>query len=56
VLTYRASFGASIKNNGLDALITRLEKRNRKGEINLPGVVTKKMEESEAEDSKKDNH
>jgi len=56
VLTYRASFGASIKNNGLDALITRLEKRNRKGEINLPGVVTKKMDESKAEDSKKDNH
>jgi len=56
VLTYRASFGASIKNNGLDALITRLEKRNRKGEINLPGVVTKKMDESKAEGSKKDNH
>ena len=46
VLTYRASFGASIKNEGLDALITRLENRNRKGEINLPGVVSKKMEES----------
>ena len=46
VLTYRASFGASIRNKGLDALITRLENRNRKGEINLPGVVSKKMEES----------
>jgi phospholipid transport system substrate-binding protein len=56
VLTYRSSFGASIKNNGLDALITRLENRNRKGEINLPDVVTKKMDESAAEDNKKDNH
>jgi len=56
VLTYRSSFGASIKSNGLDALITRLENRNRKGEINLPGVVTKKMDESKAEDGKKDNH
>ncbi|MEN8801112.1 MAG: ABC transporter substrate-binding protein [Thiogranum sp.] len=45
VLTYRASFGASIKNNGLNALITQLENRNRKGEINLPGVVTKKMDD-----------
>jgi phospholipid transport system substrate-binding protein len=56
VLTYRSSFGASIKNNGLDALITRLGNRNRKGEINLPDVVTKKMDESAAEDNKKDNH
>jgi phospholipid transport system substrate-binding protein len=56
VLTYRGSFGATIKSNGLDALITRLESRNRKGEINLPGVVTKKMDEAAAEDSKKDNH
>jgi phospholipid transport system substrate-binding protein len=56
VLTYRASFGATIKSNGLDALIARLEKRNRKGEINLPGVVTKKMNESAAQDSKKDEH
>ena len=56
VLTYRASFGATIKSNGLDALIARLENRNRKGEINLPGVVTKKMDKSVAQDSKKDNH
>jgi len=54
VLTYRASFGASIKSNGLDALITRLGRLNRKGEVNLPGVVTKKMDESAAQDSKKD--
>lgn len=56
VLTYRASFGASIKNNGLNALITKLANRNRKGEINLPSVVTKKMDESDTEDRKKDNH
>ena len=56
VLTYRASFGATIRSNGLDALITRLEDRNTKGEINLPGVVTKKMEESAADAGKKDNH
>jgi phospholipid transport system substrate-binding protein len=55
VLTYRSSFGASIKENGLDSLITRLEHLNRKGEVNLPGVVTKKMEESAAKDSKKDS-
>jgi phospholipid transport system substrate-binding protein len=56
VLTYRASFGASINNKGLDALISRLENSNGKGDINLPGVVTKKMDESVAQDSKKDNH
>jgi len=56
VLTYRTSFGATIKHKGLDALITRLENRNRKGETNLPGVVTKKMDESAAQDGKKDNH
>ena len=56
VLTYRTSFGATIKTNGLDALITKLENRNRKGETNLPGVVTKKMDESAAQDGKKDNH
>jgi len=55
VLTYRASFGATIKNKGLDALITRLENRNKKGTVSLPGVVTKKMDESAAQDSKKDN-
>jgi phospholipid transport system substrate-binding protein len=51
-LTYRASFGAIIKNNGLDALIALLENRNKKGEINLPGAVTKKMDESAAKGSK----
>ena len=56
VLTYRSSFGASINNKGLDALISRLENANGKGDINLPGVVTKKMDKSVAQDSKKDNH
>jgi phospholipid transport system substrate-binding protein len=55
VLTYRSSFAASIKNNGLDALITRLENSNRNEEINLPGVVTQKMDESAAQDNKKDD-
>ena len=45
-LTYRASFGAIIKDNGLEALITRLEKRNKEGEINLPGAVARKMDEA----------
>ena len=56
VLTYRSSFGASINNKGLDALISRLENANGKGDINLPGVVTKKMDKSVVQDSKKDNH
>ena len=29
-LTYRGSFGSIIKNDGLDGLITRLEKRKQK--------------------------
>jgi len=56
VLTYRSSFSAIIKSNGVDGLIAKLEIRNRKGEINLPDSVTKKMDDSAAEDGKKDNH
>jgi len=56
VLTYRSSFSSIIKSNGVDGLITKLETRNRKGEINLPDSVTKKMDETAAEDGKKDNH
>ena len=56
VLTYRSSFSSIIKSKGVDGLITKLETRNRKGEINLPDSVTKKMDESAAEDGKKDNH
>ena len=56
VLTYRSSFSAIIKSNGVDGLIAKLENRNRKGEINLPDSVTKKMDESATEDGKKDNH
>lgn len=54
-LTYRTSFGATIKSKGLDALIAQLETLNKKGEVNLPGAVTEKMEKITAEDSKKDN-
>jgi len=53
-LTYRGSFGSIIKNDGLDGLITRLEKRNKVGDIDLPSAVSKKMDESVAEGSIKD--
>ncbi len=49
VLTYRNSFGDIIKKEGLDVLIAQLEDRNSRGDINLPGEVTKKMDESSAE-------
>ena len=49
-LTYRRSFGSIIKNNGLDELIVQLENRNKKGEINLPGAVTKKLEDTTGKD------
>lgn len=39
-LTYRSSFGDTIKHKGLDALIGQLQDRNKKGEIDLPGTVT----------------
>ena len=52
-LTYRTSFGDIIKNDGLNELISQLEHRNKKGEIDLPGAVTKKMEESGNGDGKK---
>lgn len=35
-ITYRSSFGEQIKRDGLDALITQLAERNRKGEVELP--------------------
>lgn len=49
-LTYRTSFGNIIKNNGLNDLISQLENRNKKGEIDLPGVVTKKLEDTTGKD------
>jgi len=49
-LTYRSSFGAMIRDDGLDALIVQLENRNKQGEIDLPGAVTKKMHKSTARD------
>jgi phospholipid transport system substrate-binding protein len=53
-LTYRASFGDTIKHHGLDGLITQLEDRNKKGEIDLPGTVTETFgfEEFTNEDGK----
>lgn len=55
-LTYRGSFSSIIKDNGLDALIVQLENRNKTGEINLPGAVTKKMYDSTTKDDKNINH
>ena len=52
-LTYRVSFGDIIKNNGLNDLISQLENRNKKGEIDLPGVVTSKMDEFPTDGSTK---
>ena len=49
-LTYRTSFGNIIKNKGLKDLISQLENRNKKGEIDLPGAVTKKLEEVSGKD------
>ncbi len=51
-LTYRTSFGSIIKKDGVDELITQLEHRNKKGAIDLPGVVTEKMETSTVGNSK----
>jgi phospholipid transport system substrate-binding protein len=49
-LTYRTSFGNIIQHNGLNDLISQLENRNKKGEIDLPGAVTKKLEETTGKD------
>jgi phospholipid transport system substrate-binding protein len=54
-LTYRGSFGSIIKQNGLDALIVQLENRNKTGEIDLPGAVTRKMYDSTTKDNKNQN-
>lgn len=35
-ITYRTTFGAEIKRDGLDALIAKLAERNRKGDVELP--------------------
>jgi phospholipid transport system substrate-binding protein len=55
-LTYRISFGAIIKDDGLDALITRLEMRNKKGEASLPDVIAEKIDESPLEGVTTDSH
>lgn len=38
-ITYRTSFGETIKREGLDSLIEQLAERNRKGEVELPATV-----------------
>jgi phospholipid transport system substrate-binding protein len=40
-ITYRTSFGETIKREGLDSLIEQLAERNRKGEVELPATVTR---------------
>jgi phospholipid transport system substrate-binding protein len=39
-ITYRTSFGETIRREGLDSLIAQLEERNRNGEVELPASVT----------------
>ncbi len=38
-ITYRTSFGETIKREGLESLIEQLAERNRKGEVELPATV-----------------
>jgi phospholipid transport system substrate-binding protein len=38
-ITYRTSFGETIRREGLDSLIAQLEERNRNGEVELPASV-----------------
>jgi len=40
-ITYRTSFGETIKREGLESLIEQLAERNRKGEVELPATVAK---------------
>ncbi|TCK17227.1 phospholipid transport system substrate-binding protein [Thiogranum longum] len=39
-ITYRTSFGETIRREGIDSLIAQLEERNRKGEVELPASVS----------------
>lgn len=38
-ITYRTSFGEQIRQDGIDHLITELEERNRRGDIELPDAI-----------------
>ncbi len=40
-ITYRTSFGETIRRNGLDSLIEQLAERNRNGEVELPATIAK---------------
>lgn len=40
-ITYRTSFGETIRRDGLDSLIEQLAERNRKGEVELPATIAK---------------
>ncbi len=38
-ITYRTSFGETIRREGIDSLIAQLEERNRNGDVELPASV-----------------
>lgn len=40
-ITYRTSFGETIRREGLDSLIEQLTKRNNNGEVELPVTIAK---------------
>lgn len=42
-ITYRTSFGETIKRKGLDSLVEQLAERNRKGEVELPATISEKF-------------
>lgn len=44
-ITYRTSFGETIRRDGIDNLIAQLEERNRKGEVELPDSVAAPFKE-----------
>lgn len=44
-ITYRTSFGETIRREGIDSLIAQLEERNRNGEVELPASVAAPFKE-----------
>ena len=44
-ITYRTSFGETIRREGIDNLIAQLEERNRNGEVELPASVSRPFKE-----------
>ncbi|HHJ14169.1 MAG TPA: ABC transporter substrate-binding protein [Gammaproteobacteria bacterium] len=50
-LTYRTTFGETIRREGLDKLIAQLEERNRNGDVELPDAVAKPFRKPAPENS-----